>query len=79
MADRATATSLVAIGVIASAGAISYGARGYVDLGAAALVGLPGAVGAIVGTSLQQRISVRALSLGFAAILTGIGIRLIVG
>ena len=74
----ATATSLAAIGVIALAGAISYAARGYVDVGAAALVGLPGAAGALIGTSLQQRISVRWLSLGFAGLLLGVGVKLIV-
>jgi uncharacterized protein len=74
----ATATSLVAIGVIALAGTTSYAARGYVDVGAAALVGLPGAVGALIGATLQQRISVRGLSLGFAAILAGVGIRLLI-
>ena len=74
----ATATSLVAIGVIALAGTTSYAARGYVDVGAAALVGLPGAAGALIGTTLQQRISVRGLSLGFAAILAGVGIRLLI-
>jgi uncharacterized membrane protein YfcA len=74
----AAGTSLVAIGVISLAGAISYGARGYVDLGGAALVGLPGVAGALLGTTLQQRISVRWLSLGFAALLAGIGIRLVV-
>ena len=77
-ARPATATSLAAIGVIAVAGAISYGARGYVDLGGALLVGLPGAGGALIGTAVQQRITVRSLSLGFAVLLLGVGIRLIV-
>jgi uncharacterized membrane protein YfcA len=75
----ATGTSLVAIFVIALAGSISYGVRGYVDLGGAALVGLPGVAGALLGTALQQRISVQALSLGFAALLFGVGLRLVVG
>jgi len=74
-----TATSLVAIGVISVTGAISYGVRGYVDIGAAALVGLPGAAGALAGTTLQQRIPVRWLALGFAALVAGVGIRLMVG
>jgi uncharacterized membrane protein YfcA len=78
-ARPATATSLVAIGLISVAGTISYGARGYVDIGGAALVGLPGAAGALVGTTLQQRIPVRWLAFGFAALLAGIGIRLVVG
>ena len=74
----ATATSLAAIGVIALAGTVSYAAHGRVDIGAAALVGLPGMAGALVGTALQQRISVRVLSLGFAALLAGVGIKLLV-
>jgi uncharacterized membrane protein YfcA len=77
-ARPATATSLAAIGVIALAGTVSYAARGQVDVGAAALVGLPGAAGALLGTVLQQRISVRWLSLGFAALLVGIGLKLVV-
>ena len=65
--------------MISVAGAISYGIRGYVDIGGAALVGLPGAAGALVGTTLQQRIPVRWLALGFAALLAGVGVRLVVG
>jgi uncharacterized membrane protein YfcA len=74
----AAATSLAAIGIIALAGAISYGVRGYVDVGAAALVGLPGAAGALAGTALQQRISVRWLALAFAVLLAAVGIRLLI-
>jgi len=77
-ARPATATSLAAIGVISVTGAISYGVRGYVDVGGALLVGLPGAAGAFIGTAVQQRITIRSLSLGFAALLLGVGIRLIV-
>lgn len=74
----ATATSLAAIVVIALAGTISYAARGYVDVWAATLVGIPGAAGALIGTSLQQQISVRWISLGFAGLLLGVGVKLIV-
>ena len=72
------ATSLVAIGLISLAGAVTYGLHGEVKPGAAALVGLPGAAGAIMGTALQQRIHVRALSFAFAALLVGVGVRLLV-
>ena len=41
------ATSLAAIGIIALAGTVSYGFHGELKPGAAALVGLPAAVGAI--------------------------------
>ena len=74
----AMATSLAAIGVIASVGVISYGLRGEVDPAAAAVVGLPAAVGAIVGTGIQQRVTGRALGLGFAAFLVVVGVLLLV-
>jgi uncharacterized membrane protein YfcA len=74
----AMATSLVAIGVISAVGAISYSLHGDVKPGAAMLVGLPGAVGALAGTALQQRLHARALSYGFAALLVGVGVRLLI-
>ncbi len=74
----AMATSLVAIGVISAVGAISYGLHGDLKPGAAMLVGLPGAVGAIAGTALQQRLNVRVLSYGFAALLVGVAVRLLI-
>jgi uncharacterized membrane protein YfcA len=74
----AMGTSLVAIGVISAVGAISYGLHGDLKPGAAMLVGLPGAVGSIAGTALQQRLPTRALSYGFAALLVGVAIRLLV-
>jgi uncharacterized membrane protein YfcA len=78
-ARPATATSLAAIGIIALAGAISYGVRGYVDPGAAALVGLPGAAGAVAGAAVQQRVPIRWLALGFAGLLAGVGAKLVIG
>ncbi|HET8652276.1 MAG TPA: sulfite exporter TauE/SafE family protein [Gaiellaceae bacterium] len=74
----ATGTSLAAIGVIALAGAVLYGIRGEVDYGHAVLVGLPAALGAIGGASLQQRISVRSLGLAFSVLLVVIGVLLLV-
>ena len=74
----ATATSLGAIGITALAGVIAYALRGEVDVGYAALVGLPAAAGAFVGTSLQQRITTRSLAYGFAVLLVGVGIWLLV-
>ena len=73
----ATATSLGAIGITAFAGVIAYAARGEVDVGYAALVGLPAAAGALMGTSLQQRITTSMLTYGFALLLTGVGVRLL--
>ena len=42
------------------------------------LVGLPAAAGAIAGTALQQRIAGRTLSLLFAVLLAGVGIKLLI-
>jgi uncharacterized membrane protein YfcA len=74
----AMATSLAAIGIIAVVGAATYAFHGEVHPGAAMLVGLPGAVGAIGGTWLQQRLGGRTLSLAFAVLLAGIGVRLLI-
>jgi uncharacterized membrane protein YfcA len=74
----AAATSLAAIGIIALAGTAAYAVLGEVDVGAAALVGIPGAVGAVAGTALQQRLANRTIALAFAALLAGIGVRLVV-
>ena len=74
----AMATSLAAIGIIALAGTVSYGIRGELKPGAAAIVGLPAALGAIAGTALQQRIANRVLSILFSLLLMGIGVKLLV-
>jgi uncharacterized membrane protein YfcA len=74
----AMGTSLAAIGLIALVGAVSYGFHGELKPGAAAVVGLPAAIGAVLGTSLQQRLSSRALSLGFAALLAGLAVWMLV-
>ncbi len=74
----AGATSLAAIGVTALAGTITYALHGEVKVGAAALVGIPGAAGAIVGTWLQQRMQARTLSFAFAALLVLVAVRLVV-
>jgi hypothetical protein len=73
----AAATSLGAIGITALAGVVVFGIRGDVDVGHAALVGLPAAAGALAGTWLQQRLSTAVLSYGFALLLTGIGVWLL--
>jgi hypothetical protein len=74
----AMATSLAAIGIIALAGTVSYGFHGELKPGAAAMVGLPAAVGAIAGTAIQQRVANRTLSLLFALLLVGVGVKLLV-
>ncbi len=77
-ARPAMATSLAAIGLIALVGTVTYALHGELKPGAAAAVGLPAAVGAVLGTSLQQRLATRTLSLAFAALLAGIGVWLLV-
>jgi uncharacterized protein len=74
----AMATSLAAAGFIAAVGAITYALHGQVKPGAAALVGLPGAAGAVLGASLQQRIGSRWLSLAFAGVLVAVAVDLLV-
>jgi uncharacterized membrane protein YfcA len=74
----AMATSLAAIGITALAGTVAYAILGEVKPGAAALVGLPAALGAIFGTALQQRLANRVLLLLFATLLVAIAITLLV-
>ena len=69
----ATATSLLAIAVTASAGVVVFGLRGEVEVGYAALVGIPAAVGAVAGTAWQQRIRTSTVTYGFAALLSALG------
>jgi uncharacterized membrane protein YfcA len=75
---EATATSLGAIGITALAGVVAYAARGEVDVGYAALVGLPATVGALAGTTLQQRVTASTLTYGFALLLLVVGVVLLV-
>jgi len=74
----ATATSLAAIGLTATAGVVVYAFHGEVRPVYAALVGIPAAVGAFGGTALQQRLPVRTLSYAFAALLVAIAVRMLV-
>lgn len=74
----AAATSLLAIAITASAGVVVFALRGQVDVQYAALVGLPAAVGALAGTSLQQRVRTSTLTYGFAVLLTCVGVWLLV-
>jgi uncharacterized protein len=73
-ARSATATSLAAIGLTALAGVAAYWFHGEIRPAYAALVGLPAAVGAIGGTTLQQRIQVRTVELLFAASILGVAV-----
>ena len=72
----ATATSLGMIGITALAGTIAYGIGGHVEVGHAALIGIPAALGAVAGASLQQRVPVRTLTYLFSLLLVAIAVRL---
>ena len=79
LAEReATATSLAAIVITAGAGVVVFSLRGEVDVGYAALVGLPATVGALAGTAWQQRVRESILTYGFAVLLVAIGVSLLV-
>ena len=68
----AMATSLAAIGLIAAEGTIFFALHGDIEPGHAALVGIPATVGVLAGTSLQQRLATRTLTLAFAGVLVAI-------
>jgi len=74
----ATGTSLAAIVVIAAVAAATHGAYGNVHVQEGVLVGLPAVAGVLIGTELQQRISTKALSLIFAALLAVVAVDLLV-
>jgi uncharacterized membrane protein YfcA len=76
---EATGTSMAAIIVVAAyAAALQAGGYGNVDVGNAALVGVPAIGGAVLGTAIQQRVSQRAISGLFALLLVVIAVELIV-
>jgi uncharacterized membrane protein YfcA len=76
---EATGTSLGAIVITALAGVTLYALRGKVDVGYAALVGIPAMGGAILGAAAQQRVSSRALAVAFSVLLAAVGVWLIAG
>ncbi len=69
---EASGTSLAAIVLIAAAAALVHGAYGNLHLREGMLVGLPAVAGVLAGTELQRRISTRAISLIFAALLVAV-------
>jgi uncharacterized membrane protein YfcA len=74
---RATATSLAAIVFIAAFAAAVQGLYGNVDVGDAALVGIPAVGGVLAGAWLAQRLQGRAISLLFAAVLLASAVELV--
>jgi uncharacterized protein len=77
-ARAATATSLAAIGITAVSGVIAYALHGDVNVGYAALVGLPAAVSVAGATALQQRLQTRTIELFFAAFIFAVAVWLFV-
>jgi uncharacterized membrane protein YfcA len=75
---EATGTSMAAIVIIAGLAAALQATYGNVDVGNAALVGIPAIAGAIAGTALQQRLPERVISGLFAILLVVIAVELIV-
>lgn len=75
----ATATSLAAIAVIATAGAATHTIYGNVDYEAAAIVAVPAVAGALIGASLQQRVPKDWLTIALAALMIGAAIDLLLG
>ena len=73
----ATATSLAAIGITATAGVVAYVVHGDVQASYALLLGVPAAAGALGGATFQQRVHTRTLSYLFAALLVGIAVDLL--
>ena len=75
----AEGTSLLAIVPIAAVGVIAHHRKGFVRWKAVALMGLGGAVGAIVGAYLAYQLSGEALQKVFAAFLLLMAARTIYG
>lgn len=78
-AREATATSLGAIVITATAGVVLYALHGEVDPAYAALVGVPAMAGALIGTAAQQRLTTRTLTTLFAVFLACVGVWLLAG
>jgi uncharacterized membrane protein YfcA len=74
---EATGTSLAAIVFIAAFAAAVEGFYGNVRIFDALLIGVPAVGGVLIGTWLQQRLDVRAISLLFAAVLVASAIELL--
>jgi uncharacterized membrane protein YfcA len=74
----ATGTSLGAIVLIGLLGTLAQGGiYGNVHVATGLLLAIPAVLGVVVGTAVQQRISQRAVSLLFAALLVAIAIELV--
>ena len=74
---EATGTSLAAIVLIAVVAAALQGLYGNLHYGYGVAIGLPAVAGVVAGTWLQQRIPTRWITRGFALLLVGIAIELL--
>ena len=77
-AKIATATSLAAIIITASVGVVAHGSLGNVPWGYALLIAVPALGGLMAGLAVKDRISSRALTLAFCALLAAVSIWLVV-
>jgi uncharacterized membrane protein YfcA len=68
---EATGTSLTAIIVIGSLAAATQAVYGNVDFWLGLAIGVPGVIGVVAGTALQQRLSERAVAGAFVVLLVG--------
>jgi uncharacterized membrane protein YfcA len=68
---EATGTSLTAIIVIGMLAATTQAIYGNVDFWLGIAIGVPGVVGVLAGTALQQRLSERAVAAVFVVLLVG--------
>ena len=66
---EATGTQLAAIAIIGALAAVAHALYGHVDVGLGLLVAAPAVAGVLAGTSLQQRISERAVAGAFVVLL----------
>jgi uncharacterized membrane protein YfcA len=74
----ATGTSLGAIVLIGLLGTVAQGGiYGNVHVATGLLLAIPAVLGVVLGTAVQQRISQRAVSFLFAALLVAVAIELI--
>lgn len=76
---EATATSMAAIMVIATAGTITHTIYGNVQYEEAAILAVPAVGGALLGTSLQQRVPKEWITAGLAVLLIIGGLDLLLG
>jgi uncharacterized protein len=74
---EATGTSLAAIVLIAAVAVVVQALYGNVRADYGVAIGIPAVGGVLAGTWLQQRIPTRWITLGFAALLVGVALQLL--